>query len=111
LKTFGSLCFTSTLDGNRTKLGPRARKCVFLRFKTRIKGYVVLDTNNREIFINRNVIFYENIFPYKIIHTQNLNNEEQTKNIVQGDFGFFKEYFNHNLDNNNLEIEIDINVS
>jgi len=61
LKTFGSLCFASTLDGNRTKLELKVRKCVFLGFKTGIKGYVVLDTNNRDIFINKRIIFYENI--------------------------------------------------
>jgi len=67
---YKSLCFASTRDGNRIKLEPRTRKYVFLTFKTGIKGYMVLDTNNSEIFINKNVIFYENIFPYKIIHTQ-----------------------------------------
>jgi len=46
LRIFGSLCFASTLENNRTKLEPRARKCVFFGFKTGIKGYVLLDTNN-----------------------------------------------------------------
>jgi len=65
LKTFGSLWFASSLENNRNKLEPRSIKCIFVRYKLGIKAYIFLFTKNREIFINRNVIFYENIFPYK----------------------------------------------
>jgi len=73
LKTFGSVCFASTLDSNRTKLEPKARKCIFLCYKNGIK---VLDTNNIEIFINRNVIFSKKIFPYKMAHNYAFDNQE-----------------------------------
>jgi len=62
LKFFGSLSFASSLENNRTKLEPRSRKCVFIGYKSGIKGYMLLDTNNREIFISKNVIFYEKVF-------------------------------------------------
>jgi len=65
LKTFGCLCFASTLKGNRNKFSARAKKGVFLRYKSGVKGYIVLDIHTREIFVSRNVIFYENVFPYK----------------------------------------------
>jgi len=64
LKTFGSLCFISTLKRNRSKLNPRAKQCVFLGYREGTKGYVTFDIKTREIAISRNIIFYENIFPY-----------------------------------------------
>jgi len=81
LKVFGYLCFASTLENNRTKLEPRSKKCVFLGYKSGIKGYVLLHTKNKEIFINRNVIFYENIFSYKSSNdTSNINQINDTQN-------------------------------
>jgi len=65
LKVFGSLCYSSTLPTNRKRCDPRASKCVFIGFKTGIKGYVSLNIQSKEIFVSRDVVFYEHIFPYQ----------------------------------------------
>ena len=62
---FGSLCFASTLQNNRHKLDSRSRKCVYLGYKKGVKGHILFDLLTKEIFISRDVIFFEHIFPYQ----------------------------------------------
>jgi len=65
------------------------RKCVYLRFKIGVKGHNVLDIKNIETFITKNVVFYENIFPYKILNdNHNLNSE-----TIQNNFELLLELF------------------
>jgi hypothetical protein len=65
LKFFGSLAFASTLQGHRTKLDLIAKKCLFLGYKTGVKGAVLFDILNNSIFVSRNVTHHEHIFPYQ----------------------------------------------
>jgi len=52
---------------------------VFLGYKAGIKGFVMLNIHIREIFVFRNVKFYENIFPYfsNYKHTIDTDNNQQ----------------------------------
>ena len=64
LKCFDCLCFISTLSHNRHKFAPRAKKCVFLGYSHGIKGYMVSNLESNTIYISRDIVFYEHIFPY-----------------------------------------------
>ena len=79
LKLFGSLCYASTLSTNRKKIDPRLSKCVFIGFKRGTKGYIFLNIQSREIFMSRDVVFYEHVFPYQRV--QDTSNETNSPDI------------------------------
>jgi hypothetical protein len=72
LRIFGCLCYVSTNDAHRLKLYFRARKCVFLGYKSGTKGFVALDIHSHEIVVSRNVQFEELIFPYDLLKITSL---------------------------------------
>lgn len=49
---------------NTHKLSFRSKQCVFLGYSSSHKGYKCLDTDSGRIYISRDVIFDENIFPF-----------------------------------------------
>ena len=90
LKTFGWLCFASTLKNDRSKLELRSRKSVFIGYKIGIKGYVLFDVKSKDIFISKNVIFYESIFPYNFSTHHSKNNDS----LIHDDVNFLLEPIN-----------------
>ena len=42
------------------------QRSVFLGFRNGIKGFVLLDMSTNQIFVSRNVVFYDHILPYKV---------------------------------------------
>lgn len=64
LRCFCCLSFISVLPHNRHKFASRARRCVFLGYPHGIKGYKVLNLDSISIHISRDIVFYENIYPF-----------------------------------------------
>lgn len=64
MKVFDCLDFACSSKRNRTKLDFRSRKCIYLGIEIGVKGSILQDIHNKNLFISRDIIFFEFIFPY-----------------------------------------------
>lgn len=64
LKVFGSLCYCANVNPHKTKLEPCASKCIYLGLASHQKGAKVYDIEKHQHFVSRDVVHYEQIFPF-----------------------------------------------
>nr|XP_009795207.1 PREDICTED: uncharacterized protein LOC104241936 [Nicotiana sylvestris] len=64
LKSFGCLCYPTVPIPHRDKFNPRTVPHVFVGYPFNTKGYKVLNLATIKIYISRDVVFNESIFPF-----------------------------------------------
>lgn len=64
LRTFGCACWPHLRPYNSQKLQFRSKQCVFLGYSTQHKGFKCLDVSSGRIYVSRDVIFDESVFPF-----------------------------------------------
>ena len=69
LKVFGCACYPNLRPYNRHKLEFLSTQCVFLGYSNLLKGYKCLEVSTGRIYISRDVIFDETIFPFAKLHS------------------------------------------
>ena len=69
LKVFGCACWPHLRPYNSHKLEFRFKKCVFLGYSSLHKGYQCLHVPSNRVYISRDVVYDENVFPFAALPT------------------------------------------
>jgi hypothetical protein len=64
LKVFGCACFPNLRPYNSHKFSLRSKQCVFLGYSSHHKGYKCYHQESGGVFISRDVVFQEIVFPF-----------------------------------------------
>jgi hypothetical protein len=70
LRIFGCACWPNLHPYNKHKLSFRSKECVFIGYSALHKGYKCLDIDSGRVYISRDVIFDEGVFPFSKTLTQ-----------------------------------------
>lgn len=65
---FGCACWPNLRPYNTRKLQFCSKRCVFLGYSTHHKGYKCLDPSEGRVYISRDVVFDEHVFPFSTLH-------------------------------------------
>lgn len=68
LRIFGCACWPNLRPYNSRKLQFRSKQCVFLGYSNIHKGFKCLDITTGRIYISRDVVFDEDVFPFASLH-------------------------------------------
>ncbi|XP_074293809.1 uncharacterized protein LOC141620974 [Silene latifolia] len=65
LNVLGCLCYALDPTPHRDKFAAKRIKCIFIGYSYGQKAYKVYDLTTHKVFVSRNVIFSETVFPFK----------------------------------------------
>lgn len=65
VRVFGSSCYAHLRSRDKDKFGPRSRHCIFVGYPFGKKGWRVFDLATEEYFVSHDVVFQEDVFPFK----------------------------------------------
>jgi len=63
LRFFGYACYPLLHPYNKHKLEFRSKQCIFIGYNSNHKGYRCMDPTTSRVYLSRNVVFDETLFP------------------------------------------------
>jgi hypothetical protein len=93
MRVFGCACWPHLRAYNKHKLSFHSKECVFLGYSSLHKRYKCLDQESGRVYVSRDVIFDEHVFPF---HRDFQNSDSTAANIR-----------NLHLDNNSVNLSYD----
>jgi hypothetical protein len=68
LRVFGCVCWPNLRPYNKHKLDFWSKQCVFLGYSSQHKGFKCLDISEGRVYISRDVVFDEIVYPFAKLH-------------------------------------------
>lgn len=82
-RVFGSICYVHVPKTNRTKLDPRAKKCIFVGYDSCRKGWRCMDPKTKKFIVSRDVVFDEvsSWYSAQKLILQNIDSDHDQDNV------------------------------
>jgi glycosyltransferase involved in cell wall biosynthesis len=68
LRIFGCACWPNLRPYNTRKLEFRSKRCAFVGYSNFHKGFKCLDISTGRVYISKDVVFDESVFPFSELH-------------------------------------------
>lgn len=89
IKVFGCLVFVASSKHNKSKFDSRSRKCIYIGHKYGVKGDIIFYLQCKQVFIYRDLVFFEHIFPY----TSTISNTQPASYLPHKPQSYHKLFF------------------
>jgi hypothetical protein len=86
LKVFSCIAYVHVPDEKISKLDPKAKQCLFIRYSLEQKGYKCFNPSTRKLQVSRDVVFDEMVSwysPLKITEDGEAKNGDVSSNVEQ----------------------------
>jgi hypothetical protein len=86
LIVFGCITYVHVPDEKRSKLNPKAKKCIFIRYSLKQKGYKCFNPSIQKLQMSRDVVFDEMVSwysPLKVAKDREVKNGDVSSNVKQ----------------------------
>jgi len=84
LRVFGCIAYVHVLDEKRSKLHPKAEKCIFIGYSLEQKGYRCFNSSIQKLQVSKDVVFNEMVSwysPLKVIEDGEARNGDVSSNV------------------------------